>query len=309
MLAKFTDKSFNRHTKISKFSAVDVKAVSKRDTPLRYDSKTGYLGTSVSTGTEVLRVTPYDRIFFMRKTGMYMVCDVPERLFVDTGMWYCGYSEKESLNKVLFTVIYRDPKTQYAFIKRCRVEGYIMNRDYFIVPEGMEVLHVDTRNKFSFTLNFVQKPRLKITEQSFKAQDYEEKGLKTLGVRLVAREVESITVQETKSSGGETSVKAEEKSSVAKTESAKTETAKTTSEVKPVAKKTVASNSEVKTVAKKTATKNPEAKTGATKTSTKTDATTKATTTVKKTVVKTPKQGTLPESDNPRESVKIEKKK
>ena len=304
MLAKFTDKSFNRHTKISKFSAVDVKAVSKRDTPLRYDSKTGYLGTSVSTGTEVLRVTPYDRIFFMRKTGMYMVCDVPERLFVDTGMWYCGYSEKESLSKVLFTIIYRDPKTQYAFIKRCRVEGYIMNRDYFIVPEGMEVLHVDTRNKFSFTLNFVQKPRLKITEQSFKAQDYEEKGLKTLGVRLVPREVESITVVESKSSSTEPSAKSEEKSSVTKTE-----TAKTTSEVKTVAKKTVASNVEAKPVAKKTATKNPEAKTGATKTSTKTDATTKATTTVKKTVVKTPKQGTLPESDNPRESVKIEKKK
>ena len=304
MLAKFTDKSFSRHTKIAKFSAVDVKAVSKRDTPLRYDSKSGYLGTAVSTGTEVLRVTPYDRIFFMRKSGIFMVCDVPEKLFVDTGMWYCGYSEKESLSKVLFTIIYRDPKTQYAFIKRCRVEGYIMNRDYFIVPEGMEVLHVDTRNKFSFTLNFVQKPRLKITEQSFKAQDYEEKGLKTLGVRLVAREVESITVVESKSSSTEPSAKSEEKSSVAKTESAKT-----TSEVKTVAKKTVASNVEAKPVAKKTATKNAEAKTGATKTSTKTDATTKATTTVKKTVAKTPKQGTLPESDNPRESVKIEKKK
>ena len=299
MLTKFTDKSFSRHTKIAKFSAVDVKAVSKRDTPLRYDSKTGYLGTSVSTGTEVLRVTPYDRIFFMRKSGIFMVCDVPEKLFVDTGMWYCGYSEKESLSKVLFTVIYRDPKTQYAFIKRCRVEGYIMNRDYFIVPEGMEVLHVDTRNKFSFTLNFVQKPRLKITEQSFKAQDYEEKGLKTLGVRLVAREVESITVVESKSSSAEPSAKSEEKSSVAKTE-----TAKTTSEVK-----TVASNVEAKPVAKKTTTKNPEAKTGATKTSTKTDATTKATATAKKTVAKTPKQGTLPESDNPRESIKIEKKK
>ena len=101
MLTKFADKSFSRHTKISKFSAVDVKAVSKRDTPLRYDSKTGYLGTSVSTGTEVLRVTPYDRIFFMRKTGMYMVCDVPERLFVDTGMWYCGYSEKASQGRFL----------------------------------------------------------------------------------------------------------------------------------------------------------------------------------------------------------------
>ena len=318
MLAKFTDKSFNRHTKISKFSAVDVKAVSKRDTALRYDSKSGYLGTAVSTGTEVLRVTPYDRIFFMRKSGIFMVCDVPEKLFVDTGMWYCGYSEKESLSKVLFTIIYRDPKTQYAFIKRCRVEGYIMNRDYLIVPEGMEVLHVDTRNKFSFTLNFVPKPRLKITEQSFKAQDYEEKGLKTLGVRLVAREVESITVQETKSSGGEKpsvdkteSAKSEEKSSVAKTESGKSDGNSSVAKSSTANAKT---NSENKIVAKKSETAKAETKTGTKTTTTKTDATKttaekKSTATAKKTVTKTVKQGTLPEDDNPRQSVKIEKKK
>ena len=264
MLTKFTDKSFSRHTKIAKFSAVDVKAVSKRDTPLRYDSKTGYLGTAVSTGTEVLRVTPYDRIFFMRKSGIFMVCDVPEKLFVDTGMWYCGYSEKESLSKVLFTVIYRDPKTQYAFIKRCRVEGYIMNRDYLIVPEGMEVLHVDTRNKFSFTLNFVQKPRLKITEQSFKAQDYEEKGLKTLGVRLVAREVESITVAEGSSKSSS------EKKSVEKTTAETSETPD-----KPVVTKKQSEKSVEKKVAEP----------------------------------KKVKKGTLPENENPRESVKIQKKK
>jgi topoisomerase-4 subunit A len=269
------------------------------------------LGTAVSTGTEVLRVTPYDRIFFMRKSGIFMVCDVPEKLFVDTGMWYCGYSEKESLSKVLFTIIYRDPKTQYAFIKRCRVEGYIMNRDYFIVPEGMEVLHVDTRNKFSFTLNFVPKPRLKITEQSFKAQDYEEKGLKTLGVRLVAREVESITVQETKSSGTEPSAKSEEKSSVAKTESGKSDGNSSVAKTSTANAKT---NSESKIVAKKSETAKAETKTGTKTTTTKTDATKttaekKSTATAKKTVTKTVKQGTLPEDDNPRQSVKIEKKK
>ena len=47
---------------------MDVKEVVKRDTSLRYDGKTGYLGTNVSTGTEVCKVTPYDRILIMRKT-------------------------------------------------------------------------------------------------------------------------------------------------------------------------------------------------------------------------------------------------
>lgn len=274
VLAKLPADEIKRKTHITKFSAVDVKAVVQRDTPLRYDSKSGYLGTSVSTGIEVLRVTPFDRIFFMRKTGMYMVCDVPEKLFVDSGMWYCGYSEKESLTKVLFTVIYRDPKTQYAYIKRCRVEGYIMNRDYFIVPEGMEVLHVDIREKFSFTLNFTPKPRLKITSQSFKSNDYEEKGLKTLGVRLIAREVSSIDIQDVSKSSTEDkaiienenpreSIKIEKKVSnpeIKKTEIKKVETKKVatkTSETKKVATKKAPTK---KTETKKSVTKKSDKK-------------------------------------------------
>ena len=69
-----------------------------------------------------------------------------------------------------------------------------MNRDYFMAPDGMEVLHIDTREKFTFTLNYEKKPRVKVLEEQFKAQDFEEKGLKTLGVRLAAREVESVKV-------------------------------------------------------------------------------------------------------------------
>ena len=103
-------------------------------------------------------------------------------------------SEKEKINSVLFTVIFRDPKTKYAFIKRCRIASWIMNRDYFMAPDGMEVLHIDTREKFTFTLNYEKKPRVKVLEEQFKAQDFEEKGLKTLGVRLAAKEVESVKV-------------------------------------------------------------------------------------------------------------------
>ncbi|MDR1747717.1 MAG: DNA topoisomerase IV subunit A, partial [Spirochaetaceae bacterium] len=181
-----------RHTEITTFGKIDVREAVKRDIPLRYDEKSGYLGTAVSGGGELFRVTPYDRIIILRKTGVYTVFDVPDKLFVDTGMWYCGFAEKEQLSRVLFTIIYRDPETEYAYIKRCRIEQYILNRDYVIVPDGMEVLHVDTRPKFSFTLHYKPKPRVKTEKAVFKAQDFEEKGLKTLGVRLEAREVLSL---------------------------------------------------------------------------------------------------------------------
>lgn len=194
ILQKLPVAEYKRKTKIKGFEAVDVKEVVKRDIALRYDSKSGYLGTSVSTGTEIMKVTPFDRIFILRKTGTYAVVDVPDKLFVDSQMWYCCLAEKESISKVLFTIIYRDTQTKYTYIKRCRIEKWINNRDYLIIPDGMQVIHIDTRAKFKFTLKYEPKPRLKILEETFKAQDFEEKGLKAQGVRLTTRIAIGLTV-------------------------------------------------------------------------------------------------------------------
>ncbi len=194
MLKKFKSEDLVRHTQIAKFGAVDVKKVAKRDISLRYDEEKGYLGISISGGHEVLKVTNFDRIFIVRKIGMWTVCDVPDKLFVDQGMYYVNYADKGIINNILFTIIYRDPKTKYCYIKRCRISGWIMNRDYNFAPDGMEVLHVDTRAKFKFTLQYVQKPRSKQSEE-FLAQNYEEKGLKASGVRLATKEVVSLSVE------------------------------------------------------------------------------------------------------------------
>jgi len=202
ILAKLNPEETKRRTEIARFTKVDVKEAVTRDIPLRYDEANGYIGTSVSAGNELFKVTPYDRVLVMRRSGVYTVMDVPEKLFVDKGMWYCGFSDKEQLSKVLFTIIYKDGKTGYPCIKRCRVEGFILNRDYMLVPDDAKVLYVGTKEKFSFTVKYVPKARLKTLEQTFKAQDYAEKGLKTLGIRLAPREAKSVVSDETVSTGG-----------------------------------------------------------------------------------------------------------
>lgn len=189
ILQKLPKEEFERKTEITAFTKVDVKEAVTRDTPLRYDEETGYLGTAVTTGKEILRVTPYDRIFILRKSGTYTIMNVPDRVFVDTGMWYCGFAEKEELSKILFTVIYKDAKTKYPYIKRARVEGYILNRDYVFAADAEEILLVSTKQKFSFMLTYAPKPRIKKTEDKFAVTDYAEKGLKAQGVRLSNREV------------------------------------------------------------------------------------------------------------------------
>ncbi|MDR2404487.1 MAG: DNA topoisomerase IV subunit A [Spirochaetaceae bacterium] len=183
-----------RRTKVGKFEKVDVKEVVKKDLELKYDKATGYLGIAV-TGDLVAEVSPFDRILVLRENGSYTVTDLPEKAFVGLNVWWVGVADKEALGAMVFTVIYKEAETGYPYIKRCVIEGWIMNKEYSLVPDGAGVLHVDTRQKFSFTLCYKPKPRLKVLEEAFKAQDYMVKGLKANGVRLAAKEVKKVEVK------------------------------------------------------------------------------------------------------------------
>jgi topoisomerase-4 subunit A len=183
-----------RKTKVGAFDKVVAKEVVRRDLVLRYDKKTGYLGTAVS-GEAVAEVSPFDRILAMRKNCSYIVSDLPEKLFVGPGAWWIGVADKEALANTVFTIIYREKGTGFPCIKRCTIEGWIMNKDYFLVPDGAVVFHADTRAKFSFTVKYAPKPRLKVLAETFRAQDYNVKGLKAGGVRLAAKEAAGVDVK------------------------------------------------------------------------------------------------------------------
>jgi topoisomerase-4 subunit A len=177
-----------RKTKVGAFDKIDVKEVAKKDVELKYDKKTGYMGTNVA-GSKIAEVSPFDRILSIRKNGMYTVTELPEKLFVGEDAWWIGAADKEELSKTIFTIIYKDKETGFACIKRCVIEGWIMNKDYFLVPDGALVLHIDTRPKFTFSLKYIPKPRLKVLVEEFKAHDYPVRGLKAGGMRLSNKQV------------------------------------------------------------------------------------------------------------------------
>ncbi|MDR2134432.1 MAG: DNA topoisomerase IV subunit A [Treponema sp.] len=181
-----------RKTRVGAFDKIDVKEVVKRDVELRYDKKTGYLGVAVSTGAVAAQVSPFDRILVFRKSGMYTVTELPEKVFVGADAWWIGIADKELLAGTVFTIIYRDKTTGFPFIKRFVIEGWIMNKDYFPVPDGAEILHLDTRPKFTFSVTYVPKPRLKVLSEVFRAQNYNVRGIKAGGVRLAGKEAAGV---------------------------------------------------------------------------------------------------------------------
>ena len=186
-----------RKTKVGAFDKIDVKEVVKRDVELKYDKKTGYLGTNVA-GQKIAEVSPFDRILTIRKNGMYAVADLSEKAFVGADAWWIGVADKEALAKTIFTIIYKEKESGLACIKRCVIEGWIMNKDYFLAPDDAVVLHIDTRPKFTFSLKYVPKPRLKVLSEDFKAQSYNVRGLKAGGMRLSNKEVAKVETEKKK---------------------------------------------------------------------------------------------------------------
>ena len=184
---------YPRRTEIISFEKVNVREAAMRNLKLKYDKGTGYLGYEAG-GNVLLDVSQYDRILVIRKTGAYSVMNVPDKLFVDKGMWYCGFMDAETAEDKVFTVVFRDNTTGFPYIKRCKIEQFILNKGYSLVPENATVLRVTTEQQGKVELEYKPRPRLKVLKEMFKIRDYLIKGAKTAGVRLAHKEVKSARV-------------------------------------------------------------------------------------------------------------------
>ncbi len=181
---------FQRKTVITSFQQVDVReaAAAQRNLDLRYDEETGYIGTEVKTGRLLFQVSSYDRVIIIRRTGAYSVINVPDRLFVDKGMYHCAMADKEEMARTIITAVYKDKTTGFPFIKRCIVDKFILDKGYTLVDDNQQMLCLTTRRDAVIRLIYAPKARLKITEQDFKISWFAVKGIKAGGVRLAARE-------------------------------------------------------------------------------------------------------------------------
>jgi topoisomerase-4 subunit A len=184
-----------RRTMVGTFEKVTVKEAAKKMT-LRYDADTGYLGTGIS-GAAKAEVSPFDRILIVKRNGTYTVANISEKVFVGSKAWWIGAADKEAVAGMVFTLIYKEPETGFPCIKRCVIEGWIINKEYALVPAGAEVLHVDTRESFSFTLSF----RGLFPSETFHARSYGVRSLKANGFRLAEQEVEGAEAEAERTDG------------------------------------------------------------------------------------------------------------
>ncbi|MCY3712007.1 MAG: DNA topoisomerase IV subunit A [Gemmatimonadetes bacterium] len=179
--------TFPRRTTITAFKRVDAREAAQRNLALKYDRSTGYLGYGLGSGDTLFDVSPYDRVLVIRKTGAYALHDEIERLFVDKGMLYCGFVDPD----LVFTMIYRDRKG-HPYVKRCKLDKFILNRGYELVPEGCRILQLTTDTDVMANLTYKPTPRMRVFEEAFDLSLFPVRGNRAKGIRLAPKALKGV---------------------------------------------------------------------------------------------------------------------
>jgi len=192
-------KKFMRRSEIVRVEKFDIRKAAQKNLRMRYDSKTGYLGYEISGGGILFNVSVYDKILFVKKDGSYMAGNVPNKLFVGKGLLYAGPADKETCESVVFTLIYR--KDDYPYIKRCRINSFILNHSYSLVPEDGVIVRLTTKKDVAVLVDFAQKSSSSNANR-FPIHDYLIKGVRAKGVRIRRSRFKSARFVSQKSLGG-----------------------------------------------------------------------------------------------------------
>ena len=97
--------------------------------------------------------------------------DAPDKLFVGKGMLHCSLPDKE----LIFNIVYKDGEG-YGYIKRCRIDKFILSRTYELVPQGATLIKLTTGESGTVTLDYKPKPRVRILEEAFKNRRLPDQG-------------------------------------------------------------------------------------------------------------------------------------
>ena len=202
LIAMCDESQFKRRTEISAFETMTAKQVAVRNMDVRYDKETGYIGTNVKTGDSLLKVSSFDKIFYMKENGEYRVIPVSDKTYIGSeGIFYINYAEKELIGKEIFTVIYRIKKDgQWKYmIKRFRILAFAANKSYNVIPDTAKLKKISIWSSAIIYMKFKQGCGYNILEDTARFSDFSiNKGPAAAGSTLTAKELQSLTVRQTK---------------------------------------------------------------------------------------------------------------
>lgn len=189
-LIKKYGEEFPRRTKIQSIEALDRRAIETKAIRVGYDPETGFVGTKI-TGPHVFECTNFDKMLLLFKDGSYTVVNIPEKQYVlreGQELIYVGVADK----KTVVSLVYKDPKTLFAYAKRFVVTKFILDKIYRFLDEGMHLEFLSTEPEPKVQVVLVPKVKQKVSDLEVDLSKVMVKGVTAHGVRISQRPVKKI---------------------------------------------------------------------------------------------------------------------
>ncbi len=176
---------YPRCTESTCFKEIEVRELTATELQIKRDEN-GYIGTNVK-GEVIMECSSLDKLLVVWSNGKYKVMPPPEKLFVDDSLERCEIFDREKP----YTAIYTDARITY--LKRFKIGGTIMNREYFISKgekSKLQLLVDGTPEAIYVKYNKAKGQR--IFQQRFSPGDIAVKGVKSRGNRMTTKSVKYI---------------------------------------------------------------------------------------------------------------------
>lgn len=198
----FDKDEYRRRSDLGSIEHKSAKEVAVRNMDVRYDPETGYLGTNVKTGESLLKISTFDRIFYMKNNGEYRVTTVTDKIFVGKeGIAYINYGEKELISPEFFTIIYREKvgDRKIWMIKRFQISAFATDKTYSTVPDKAKIKKICRFKSAIIHVKYKEGMKYRVLEEDFRFADFKVlKSSSGQGNQLTTKELEKLVIKETK---------------------------------------------------------------------------------------------------------------
>jgi len=182
---------YPRRTRSSRHDEIVAKEVAFKAFKVAYDRESGYVGCKVNGEEFKTECTRFDKILMVFKDGHYRVIELLEKLFVGPDLEYCGIPNREQI----FTMVYSDRDA--AYLKRFTFGGFILDKEYYCVPEGQKckVLFFAPDTPEMLYIRYRPAPHQKINQQTCIPSEVDVKGVKTRGRQLTIKDIGAVDIK------------------------------------------------------------------------------------------------------------------
>ena len=176
---------YPRRTQIKTFEALDVRKLTSNELTIKLDLDKGFPGHGVK-GEELVKCSSLDKLLIVRKDGALIVMPPPETYYVDDNLVWCGLYQRDRV----FTAVYTEWGVTY--IKRFKVGGTIMNRDYAFIPEKAKLIFCSHGTPEALYVKYKPAKGLRILQQQFTPEQVLIKGVKAKGKQMASKSIARI---------------------------------------------------------------------------------------------------------------------